>query len=230
MYSTTKKAVSFTLGPGTCLSELDAASLTAITHAAVRRSYKKGQIVCLEGEPCPGLIIIESGWIAEVKISPQGREQEIRLEGPGEMINEISVMAGDTNLCTLKSMGNSVMWVIQRSIIFRLMDQHPELRNIITRNLAKLVVQLLNIVEDLSLRNVEGRLARLLLNRSEDGIIHRHYWSTQEEMAACIGTTPVVISRMLNSMQDKGAIRLEHQQIHILDHKQLELAVFQNLK
>jgi CRP-like cAMP-binding protein len=220
----------FTLGPGTCLAELDASSLAAITQAAVRRSYEKGQIVCLEGEPCPGLIIIESGWLSSVKISPQGREQEIRLEGPGEMINEISVMAGEINLVTLKSLENSTIWVIERKVFFDLMAKHPSLSNIIIQNQARLIVQLLDLVEDLSLRKVEGRLAHLLLNRSKDGIIHLKYWSTQEEMAACIGTTSVVISRILNEMQGRGAIRLEHHRIHILDHEKLEMAAMLNHK
>ncbi len=217
-------------GPGTCLAELDSSSLAAISAAAMRKSFEKGQFVCLEGEPCPGLIIIESGWLSSVKISPQGREQEIRLAGPGEMINEISVMAGETNLVTLKSLENSIVWVIERSEFFNLLGQHPQLNNIITQNQARLIVQMLNLIEDLSLRNVEGRLAHLLLIRSENGVINRRYWSTQEEIASRIGTTSVVISRVLNEMQNSGAIRLDHRQIYILDHKKLEASAYLNLK
>lgn len=224
------RGIQISLGPGTCLAELDASSLAAITQAAVRRPYKKGQIVCLEGEPCPGLMIIESGWLSSVKTSPQGREQEIRLAGPGEMINEISVMAGDINLVTLKSFEDSIVWVIERSVFFDLMHDHPKLSNIITQNLAKLVVQLLNLVEDLSLRNVEGRLAHWLLNYSKDDINQHPSWSTQEEIAARIGTTSVIISRILNKMQDQGVIRLERHQIQILDHGKLESVAFLNQK
>ena len=216
--------------PGTCLSELDASSLTAISAAAVRHSFEKGQIVCMEGEPCLGLIIIEAGWLTSVKISPQGREQEIGLAGPGEMINEISVMSGDINLITLKSLEHSIVWVIEQGKLFDLMAKHPILSNVITKNLAKRVVHLLNLVEDLALRNVEGRLARLLLNRSKNGIVQRQNWSTQAEMASCIGTTPVIISRILGEMEDKGAIHLEHHQIRILNHNLLETSVLMQYK
>lgn len=209
-------------GPGTCLAELDASSLDAIIKAAFRQTYKKGQIVCMEGEPCLGLMIIESGWLKGFKISPQGREQETRLAGPGEMVNEISVMAGQYNLVTLKSLEPSVVWVIERNLLFDLMAKHPPLSNTITQNLAKQVVHLLDLVEDLALRNVNGRLAHLLLNRSKDDVVHRKHWSTQAEMAARIGTTPVVISRVLSEMEQQGVIRLERQTIHILDRKKLE--------
>jgi len=217
-------------GPGTCLSELDAASLATIIQVAIKRNYDKGEIICLEGEYCQGIYIVGAGWIMGLKTSPQGREQEIRLAGPGEMINEISVVAGKSNLLTLKSLDVSILWLIERDVLFDLMAKHPMLSKIISQNLAKRVVQLLNLVEDLSLRTVEGRLANLLLSRSKDGIIQRHHWSTQAEMAACIGTTPVVVSRVLNEMEVQGVIRLERHRIAILDHKMLESAILSNQK
>jgi CRP-like cAMP-binding protein len=207
---------------GTSLAELDALSLEAIKMAAVRHTFNKGEIVCLEGEPCPGLMIVESGWLRGVKISPQGREQETRLAGPGEMLNEVSVMAGGDNLVTVKSLESSVVWLIGREILFDLMAEHPLLSNTITQNLAQHIVHLLNLVEDLALRNVDGRLARLLLDRSNDGVIIQPKWSTQAEMAACIGTTSEIVSRVLNELKDRGAIRLERHQIYILDREILE--------
>lgn len=219
-----------TFGPGTCLSEVDAASLDAIINTAVRRTLRKGQIVCLEGEPCPGLIIIESGWVQGVKISPQGREQEILLAGPGEMINETNVLAGDLNLLTLKTLEVSIIWIIEREIILGLMAQHPILSNIITQNMAKRLVHLINVVEDLALRSVEGRLAHMLLNNSKASPIRDQHWSTREEMAARIGTTSVVISRVLHEMEDQGAIRLDGHEIFILNNKMLESVAFHQYK
>lgn len=216
--------------PGGCLANLDDACFEAIRNAAFRRTYKKGQIICHEGDPCPGLMMIETGWIKAVKSSPQGREQETRLAGPGEMINEISVMAGGDNLVTLKSLEASSLWVIGRAELFDLMAQYPALSSTINQSLAKQTVLLLNLVEDLSLRAVDSRLARLLLNRSLGDIILRQNWYTEAEMAACIGTTSEIISRILNEMEAQGAIRLERHKISILDRKMLEGPVYQKYK
>jgi len=40
------------------------------------------------------------------------------------------------------------------------------------------------MVEDLSLRSVEARLAQLLLELAEDGVVRRRRWATQGEIAA----------------------------------------------
>ncbi len=225
-----KGEVLFTLSQGSCLAELDASSLEAITQAAIRRTYDKDQIVCLEGDPCPGLMIVESGWLEVLKISPQGREQVTRQAGPGEMFNEVSVLARGDNLVTVKSLESSVVWLVSREILFDLMETHPLLGRTISQNLANHVWHLLDLIEDLSLRNVDGRLARLLLNRSQDGVVRRQHWLTQAEMAACIGTTPVIVSRVLNELQDRGAIRLERHRIFILERQVLESVEFQNYK
>jgi CRP-like cAMP-binding protein len=217
-------------GPGTSLSELDTSSLDAIKKVAIRKNYEKGQIICLEGEPCPGLIIIESGWLKGMRISSQGREQETRLAGPGEMLNEVSVMVGGDNLITLKSLEASVLWVVERETWFDLMAKHPHLSNTISQNLAKQVVNLLNLVEDLALRPVDARLAHLLLNRSTGDIVYRQSWATEAEMAASIGTTSELISRVLNEMEGHGLIRLEHHRIYILNRKMLEEIAFQKSK
>ena len=115
-------------------------------------------------------------------------------------------------------------------MILGLMAKHPMLSNIITQNMAKRLVQLLDIVEDLALRNVEGRLAHLLLNSSTSNPFQNNRWSTREMIAARIGTTSVVISRVLHEMEDQGAIRLDRHQIYILNGKILETVAFNEYK
>lgn len=56
-------------------AELDAASQAAICREAVRREFIAGQVVILEGEPCAGLYIVETGYLKSLKMSPAGRER-----------------------------------------------------------------------------------------------------------------------------------------------------------
>ena len=92
----------------------------------------------------------------------------------------------------------------------------------IIRNLANRVVHLMKLVEDLSLRSVAARLARLLLEHSagSDGI--RHSWSTQSEMAARLGTVPDVLGRALRCLADEDLIQLDRRHLKILDRDGLQ--------
>ena len=201
---------------------LDPQVLHMIARAAARRAYEESEVVFLEDEPCAGLFIVESGWLKSVKMSPKGREQILRLVGAGEAFNEIGVLLGSSNLVTVVALERSVVWVIRCEMFLQLLDEYPPLARIITQNLAKRVLNLLSLVEDLSLRPVEARLARLLLEQSANSKVQRHRWATQAEMASRLGTVPDVLNRALRSLVEQELIAVERHQIKILDRKGLE--------
>ncbi|MGE5223646.1 MAG: Crp/Fnr family transcriptional regulator [Omnitrophica WOR_2 bacterium] len=198
---------------------LDQPALNALAQAAILRSYAADEIVFLEGEPCAGLYIVQEGWLKSVKISTSGREQTIRFVGPGEAFNETAVFAGGNNLVTVETLEPAKIWMIPRKALLLLVDQHPSICHLIIQNLAQRAQYLMSLVEDLSLRPVESRLARLLLEQTAPGgdTVQRKPWSTQTEIAAQIGTVPDVLNRVLRNLVEAGLIRINRQQIEILD-------------
>ena len=191
--------------------------LTAVVRSAVRRTYEADEIVFLEGEPSPGLHLVQSGWLKAVRTSPQGREQVLRFVGPGEVVNEVGVFAGDRNPATVVALEPSILWLIDRGTIERLLDEHPELARRVIESLAQRVLHLVSLVEDLSLRTVEARLARRLLDESQDRTLRRRPWATQAEMAARLGTVLDVLNRALHKLAREGLIEVDRDEIRLLD-------------
>jgi CRP/FNR family transcriptional regulator len=114
-----------------------------------------------------------------------------------------------------------MVWIVPRDRLLGLMDRYPALSRAITHNLARRVLHLLALVEDLSLRTVEARLARLLLEQASEGVLTRQRWTTQEQMAARLGTVLDVVNRALHKLADEGLIRVARHQIVILDREGL---------
>ncbi len=78
----------------------------------------------------------------------------------------------------------------------------------------------ISLIEDLSLRPVVSRLAKLLLMQLADDqqvVLPRQRWATQAEIAARLGTVPDVVNRALRSLAEEGLIRVTRHQIIILD-------------
>ncbi len=201
---------------------LDAAVLDLAGRAAVRRGYDPGEVVFLEGEPCAGLYVVESGWLKSIKVSPSGREQVIRFVGPGEVFNEVATLVGSPNLVTIVALEAAAVWVLPRERILELLDAHPHLARIVAQNMAERALYLIRLVEDLSLHTVEARLARLLIENAEGGILQRQRWTTQAEMAARLGTVLDVLNRALRSLVEEGLIVVERHQIRIVNRQALE--------
>ena len=102
------------------------------------------------------------------------------------------------------------------------MDTNPALARHVVKDLAGRVMHLIRMVEDLSLRTVEARLARLLLEQADGASVQRKRWATQVELAARLGTVPDVLNRALRKLSENGVIRVARHQFQILDMEALK--------
>lgn len=221
VFATDELTKAFALQP--YFRNLDPAALAAVVGSAVQRGYEPEQIVLLEGEPDGGFLIVLDGWLKVSKISIDGREQILHFLGSGEAFNAISVFTGTPNPATVTALEPSAMCVIPRAKMLHLLDTQPTLARVIIHELAGRVLHLIALVEDLSLRRVESRFARLLLEEAQDNVIRRKRWATQTEIAARLGTVPDVVSRTVRKLIEQGVLQVTRSEITILDRPHLEM-------
>ena len=193
-----------------------------LVQLAVWREYAPGAIVFLEGERTTAIYYLEYGWMKVIKSSLDGREQILRFLGPGETFNELSVFANKVNPATAIALEAAGAWLIPRAAMRQLLTSHPEVAAHVIESIADRVIHLVSLVADLSLHSVEARVARMLLDESEDGVLTRKRWATQTELAARLGTVPDVLSRALRSMVEAGVIEMDRNEFRILDRQGLE--------
>ncbi len=189
----------------------------ALAAAAGRRTYRTDAVLFLRGEPCPGLGILTEGTLKGVRTSSDGREQIVKVFQPGEVFGAVSVFTGRPNQLTMIALAPVTVWFIPGRALLQLMERFPALMHSVVRQLAERVCGLIDLVEDLSLRTVEMRLARRLLEEAEDGVIRRDRWATQAEIAARLGTVTYVINRALRSLEEDGLISVSRDAITILN-------------
>lgn len=193
-----------------------------LARPATRAVYQAQGVVFLMGDQVDGLYIVASGWLKALKSSAYGREQTIATFGPGAAVNDAAVLAGVPAQATVVALEPTTLWHIPRAHLLTLVAQHPALASTLIGSLAARVIHLATLVEDLALRPIEARLARLLLAQARDGQIERQPWATQAEIAAQIGTVPDVLNRTLRVFADAGLIAVGRRTIRILDDAGLE--------
>jgi CRP/FNR family transcriptional regulator len=196
---------------------LDEQVCCAVAAAASRCTYEADAVVFLRGDPCIGLGILETGTLKGVRTSSDGREQIVKVFQPGEVFGAVSVFAQRPNQLTMIALEPVTVWFIPAQELLQLMERFPALMHSVVRQLAERVCGLVDLVEDLSLRTVEMRLARRLLEEATDGVIHRDRWATQAEIAARLGTVTYVINRALRRLEEDGLINVSRNAITILD-------------
>ena len=204
---------------------LGAVGLRQLAQAAVWREYAAGEVVFLEGETAPGLYFLQFGQLKIVMTSPEGREQVLLYLAPGEIFNPIGAFANLPNPATAIALEPAGVWMLPRDMMVRLLREWPELAQGVIANMASRLLHLTKLVEDLSLRSVSGRLARMLLDSAKDDVLQRPRWYTQAELAARLGTVPDMVGRALRRLVEHGYIEVERHQFRILDPAGLQREV-----
>lgn len=204
---------------------LDERDLSFLAERIIERHFDKGEIVFLEGEPSHGLYIVVEGQVRIYKLSPDGREQILRYGSSGQSFNEVAVFDGGPNPANVIAALPTRLWIVPRDIIIDLVRQRPEMALAIIQNLGARLRHLVGLVEDLSLRQVSARLAKLLLDTASREAHDAGQALTQQEMASRLGTVREMIGRSLKQLEGRGLIKIERGQIVILDRAGLEKLV-----
>ena len=196
----------------------DALARTArVAHA---RTYVPGEMIVLEGHPCQAVYFIAEGKVRVSRVSPGGREQVLAQLGPGQAFNTVPpFQPHGVNHATVQALTPAILYSIPAEDLRRLVAECSELALSVLHDFADRLDRLTDLVEDLSLHTVRGRLARFLLERAEEGVTQR--W-TQEEIAAHLGTVRDMVGRSLRAFASAGLLRVDRQRIVLLDQEGLE--------
>ena len=193
-------------------SELDDVALQRLVERSVPRTVGAGHVLFTAGEECRGLYIIERGRVRIFRVSPEGREQVLHVEGPGRPVAELPLFDGGPYPASAVAMEESRLVFLPRADFEYLYRTHPDIAHAVIRGLGKRLRHLVHVTETLAFRDVAARLAMLLADyaerrgtRGDDGV-ELTLERTQEELALEIGTARESVSRAMKQLRRKGLI------------------------
>lgn len=204
------------------LPQKDLKDLTAIV---IHQVFKRAQIIFSEGDEGKGFYVVISGRVKIFKLSPEGKEQILHIFGPGEPFGEVPVFAGKCFPANAEAIEKSRLFYFPRDAFFDLINKSPSLAMNMLAVLSKRLHQFTALIEDLSLKEVPGRLAAYLIYLSEQqkSTDDLTLDISKSQLASLLGTIPETLSRILARMTREAIIESDGQRhIRILDLKLLE--------
>lgn len=199
------------------LRGLDEADLSNLANSAVWKVFPPNAVIFWEGDSESNLYFLQYGSLKILKASEDGREQVLRFISAGELFNEIGVLAKRPNPATAIALEESGIWLLPRQAMEAIILAHPQTALQIIGNMAEKIIGLVTLAADLSLKTVEARYAKILLDQAEGDVIERRRWTNQTELAAHLGTVPDVLSRVIRELTKAGLIEMDKQHIRILN-------------
>ena len=202
---------------------LDAAALRDVIGKIRRRSVAPKEQILVEGEPCTGLYVVLRGHVRLVKTSADGREHVLRVLGPGTTFNDAAVFDGGPNSDGAVADGSAIVGLLPRAEMDALVQRHPAIATAALKLLSARQRALGTAVENLALRDVTTRVARLIYGCHKqhhhvvEGAPHACERITHQDIASMVGSVREVVQRALKELERGGAIKLERSHIHVRD-------------
>jgi CRP/FNR family transcriptional regulator len=201
---------------------LDDELLERIGRMMQARSVEKHEIIWLEEEPAKMIYFVGVGLIKLFKTSPAGKEQILRLVQPSEAFGHAGALNGGSNPESAQAIVPSVIYGLASADLKALLGENQQLAQNTIKVLATEMHHYMSLVEDLSLRCVSGRLAKMLLADDGKGEDDASPVLTRADMAAMAGTVREVIGKTLKALEDKGIIRYNRHKIVIRNREALQ--------
>ncbi|HET8675171.1 MAG TPA: Crp/Fnr family transcriptional regulator [Blastocatellia bacterium] len=215
------------LGRSALFSELEEPELRALAARAIERRLGRGETLFFAGDKATGLFVIVEGAVRAFRESLEGREQVIHVERAGATIAEVPMFDDGAYPSTAAAEEDSTVLFIDKRDVRQLCLDHPRIALAALKLLASRLRRCAELVEMLSLHEVDQRLARFLLIESRargtstaagtaiDLVL------TNQQIAARIGSVREVISRSLARLQQNGFIAIEGRRVIVIDEAAL---------
>ncbi len=204
--------------------------LRRLSDIAVRERHAKKKAVFREGERVKGFYVVSDGRVKIFKLSEDGKEQVLHIVGPGQSFAEAAVFEGGTYPAHSEVLEDSEMVFLPKKEFVELLERNPRIALRMMASLSRWLKRMTDLVESLSLRDVESRLVRYLSEEAANrGIAPRDGMVLdlkigKNVLASHLGTVPETFSRTLRKLQEEKKISVEGRKIRILKADFLEIA------
>jgi CRP/FNR family cyclic AMP-dependent transcriptional regulator len=202
--------------PGGPFLHLNEAALRELTPRGVARDFRKNTVIVNEGDDTNALYVVLSGRLKAFISGDDGREIVLDTIEPGDYFGEL-VLDGGPRSASIINLEPCRLFVIPQADVEHLLQENPAFARDLLKRLIGRVRSLTAKVRDLGLRDVYGRFVRFVDENSiEDGglrIIPERL--TQSEVAARIGGSREMVSRIMRDLTEGGYIEVEAKRIRL---------------
>ncbi len=221
--------VAETLKKTQLFGSLSEPELEYLRSRVVVRHFAPADTIFVDGDPCTGLYIVEVGHVRIFKSSAGGREHVLSIDGPGSSVAELPVFDGGTYPASAAALDAVTLLFLSKEDFQGLCLAHPQVALRVLRMVGGRLRRLVGIIEELSFTTVRHRLAAFLLREAQKqqntpDAATLLLPSSNQEMAAHLGTVRELVSRNLSRLQAEGLIRVDGRQVTILSKKGLRAA------
>ncbi|MDQ7072238.1 MAG: Crp/Fnr family transcriptional regulator [Rhodobacterales bacterium] len=203
------------------LSHLDAPTVARL-NTLVPMDAPKGTVLFSPGQSVKGYVIVLKGRVNVSLTGASGREMLLYEVASGQSCIQSTLgLLGDEDYSAEAVVENDARLVLlPRAIFMELINQSTSFRALVFSAFAERMQTMMHILEKVAFQRVECRLAAYILEHADtDGTLI----TTQQELAAAVGSAREVVSRRLDAWSRKGFVKTARGTVQVLKSEPLKI-------
>ena len=214
----------------TGLPQPDLEQIAAVT---VLKSLGKDEYLFHEGDPSRGFYVVQRGAVNVHRVNAAGKEQIIHVFRTGDSFAEAALATESGYPADARALEPTQVLLVQKTGILDLLKRRPELALRMLGSMSSHLRVLVGQLEDLTLKDVETRLANWLVKRCPNPITDRpariELTMTKRVLAAELGTVSETFSRTLAKFREQKLLSVKGKTITVLSPTSLSALLRRNL-
>lgn len=210
------------LKPFVLFKELSASQLNQVASIAHERRIPKRRTIFLEGDQGNYVVLIVSGIVKISRSSADGRVKTLALLRANDFFGEMALfLPAHQRSATAEALTECCLITLDQGNFEKLLKKYPGISMRIIQTLAQRLLAANQQIKTLALGDSHSRLADLLLwlkdssTQSSNG--HPLIPLTHQELADLAGLSRETTTRMLNTFERAGAVKLKSRQVALTD-------------
>jgi CRP/FNR family cyclic AMP-dependent transcriptional regulator len=205
------------------LQDVSADTIQKMVKAAELREIRRRQVVYLPGDPGDAIYFVNGGRLKVSKVTRDGKELTLAYRVPGEIFGELCLIEGGPREEMAEAMENALITVIERPLFETILNKEGLIGARLVRVVAQRRREVENKIEQLIFKDVNAKLAELLLRLGDEYGIDDARGTlvslkiTHQEMANLIGSTRETVSLTLSQFKRRGFIHTDGRKVILAD-------------
>ncbi len=212
---------------------LPPSDLENIAGVSVVKSLEKGDYLFHEGDPAHGFYVVQRGAVNVHRVTAAGKEQIIHVFRTGDSFAEVALATERGYPADARALEPTQVLLVQKDGILALLKRQPELALRMLGSMSSHLRVLVGQLEDLTLKDVETRLANWLVKRcpspQSTQPVKIQLAMTKRTLAAELGTVSETFSRTLAKFREQSLIKVEGKTITVVSPQRLTKVLEKNL-
>jgi CRP/FNR family transcriptional regulator, dissimilatory nitrate respiration regulator len=204
---------------------LPPSDLEKIADAAVVKSLEKGEYLFHEGDAATGFYVVQRGAVNVHRVNPAGKEQIIHIFRAGDSFAEATLATPAGYPADARTLEPTQVLLVRKDGMLALLKRQPELGLRMLGSMSGHLRSLVGQLEDLTLKDVETRLASWLVKRGPDpqsgSPVRIELTMTKRMLAAELGTVSETLSRTLGKFRGQKLLAVKGKVVTILSPARL---------